>query len=124
MAVTGTLHGNEGANAPISWPYQVTGCATLPFKPQISVEIDSSEVSRSEGIGMTVKVVASKGDANIKKTKLVFPTSIPSRLTTIQKACDDHIFNVNPATCPEGSQIGEAIASTPVLKSPLTGPAY
>jgi hypothetical protein len=123
-AITGVLHGDEGANTPVSYPFQATGCASLPFKPQISVEIDSSEISRSEGIGMTVKVTANTGDANIKKTKLVFPTSIPSRLTTIQKACDDHIFNVNPAMCPEGSQIGTAIARTPVLRSPLVGPAY
>src|SRR5258708_39462247 len=47
--------------------------------------------SRSEGIGMTVKVVANKGDANIKKTKLVFPTSIPSRLTTIQSLRRPHL---------------------------------
>ncbi len=115
--------GYEGGTSSTPVPFQASGCGALPFKPKLSVEVES-KFSRTEGLGVRVVVTAAKGDANIKKTKLVFPTSLPSRLTTIQKACDDKIFNVNPANCPEGSVIGTAIAHTPVLKSPLTGPAY
>ncbi len=128
LEVTGDLTGwnpngvAEGSFA-VHSPFHVSNCASLPFKPKLSLELEP-DVSRVDGTGLDVKVTAAKGEANIHKTKLVFPTSIPSRLTTIQKACDDHIFNVNPANCPEGSVIGTAIAKTPVLKSPLVGPAY
>jgi hypothetical protein len=122
-SVVGVFTGYEGGVSQTSRPFQASGCGSLPFKPTISVNVDSN-VSRSEGTSMKIVVTSGKGQANIKKTKLIFPNSVPSRLTTIQKACPAQVFEANPASCPEGSVIGSAVARTPVLKSPLTGPAY
>ncbi len=123
MQVTGTAGGAEGASANVASNFQVANCGALPFNPGLTVTAGGI-FSRVNGTSFDVTVTAAKGEANIAKTKLVIPQQLPSRLTTIQKACMDTVFNANPASCDEGSNIGYAIVHTPVLKNPLTGPAY
>jgi hypothetical protein len=62
-------------------------------------------------------------EANIARVKVELPIALPSRLTTLQKACTAKQFELNPANCPSESKIGYAVVHTQLLPVPLEGPA-
>jgi len=122
--VTGTLSGDQSGSAGVESNFQVANCASLPFTPKLVAET-TGLASKVNGALFDVNVESpGMGQANIEKVFLTLPAALPSRLTTIQKACPDTTFNANPATCDEGSVIGKATIHTPVFKNPLVGPAY
>ena len=151
MSITGTITGGEGASSAVSVPFQVADCANLAFKPSFTASTQG-KTSKADGASLHVKLVAphegpqstggsgsasgtgstsgtsgssaSTEEANIKSVKVELPEQLPSRLTTLQKACTSAQFNANPAGCPAASVVASAKAITPILPVPLTGPAY
>ena len=127
--VEGTVSGSEGASWGGSSPYPLRGCSSLPFTPTLTA---GAVGHGSKADGTTFKVVVASGGVNsggvvqagIAKVDLQLPKQLSSRLPTLQKACTEQAFNTNPASCDEGSIIGTATIHTPVLKNPVSGPAY
>jgi hypothetical protein len=74
--------------------------------------------------GSTSDLSAQTEEANISRVKVELPVQLPSRLTTLQKACTSAQFDSNPAGCPTASIVAYAKAITPILPVPLEGPAY
>jgi len=122
LSIAGTLTASS-TTAALASPFQVADCASLPFKPSFTTTT-SGKTSKANGASLTVEVAQHLGEANIHKVDLQLPLVLPARLTTLQKACTAIQFATNPAGCPEASVIGTATAGTPLLNSPLTGPAY
>jgi len=123
MSVTGQESSTAGQIAGLSDRFQAGGCTTLPFHPSFSAST-SGITSRKEGASLVVHVASSTGQANIGKVHVSLPKQLPSRLETLKGACPEGVFAANPAACPAGSAVGTAVAHTPILASPLTGPAY
>jgi uncharacterized repeat protein (TIGR01451 family) len=122
MTIAVTPSSTQGARAPLANRYQAAGCASLPFKPGFEVST-LAHTSKTNGAGLDVNVASHPGEANIHKVDVQLPLSLPSRLTTLQKACLAVQFAANPAACPAGSFVGTAVAHTPLLAAPLSGPA-
>jgi hypothetical protein len=129
---SGIAQSAEGAVAPISSHFQVGSCRSLTFKPDFKVST-SGKTSRANGASLDARVVYPTGalganqassQSNIASVKVDLPKQLPSRLTTLQKACTAAQFEANPAGCPVESRIGVVKAITPVLPVALTGPVY
>jgi hypothetical protein len=124
QSVGATITAAQGASSNVSTPFGVGACQSLPFAPKLTAS-SGGHASRADGASLDVKIEsAGLGQANIAKVDLQLPTALPSRLSTLQKACVEAVFNANPAACHEESVIGKATIHTPILKAPLTGPAY
>jgi hypothetical protein len=125
--ITGTIGSAEGGSSPVEVPFQATNCASLKFAPKFAVQTQG-HTSKANGASLAVKLTYPQGPmgtyANIKQVKVELPKQLPSRLTTLQKACTAAQFNTNPAGCPAASIIGHAKAITPLIPVPLEGPAY
>ncbi len=108
-------------------PFQAADCQSLAFKPTFKVST-SGKTSRADGASLTVKLTYPKApqgtQADIRSVKVDLPKRLPSRLSTLQKACTAAQFDSNPSGCPAASIVGHATAVTPILPVPLTGPAY
>jgi hypothetical protein len=130
QSISATLNSAQGATAQSSIPFQVTNCATLAFGPKFSAST-KAKTSKANGAALNVKLAYPTGPKapfgsqdNIAYVKVELPKALPSRLTTLQKACLAATFEANPASCPAASRIGAARATTPLLPVALEGPAY
>jgi hypothetical protein len=127
MSITATVKGQEGAATPVSAPFQAANCQNLKFAPKFSVQT-SGRSTKANGTSLKVKLTYPSGPlgtyANLAKVKVSLPKALPSRLTTLNKACTAQVFDQNPANCPKESRVGQAKVMTPLLPVPLTGTAY
>ena len=100
QAITGTLTGGQGLLEPVSSRFQVTNCARLGFKPAFKVSTNG-KTSRAKGASIDAKLTYPKNSmgnqANIAKVKVSLPKQLPSRLTTLQKACPAATFDAEPS---------------------------
>ncbi len=128
----GSATSTQGTTVPIASHFQMGSCRSLTFKPDFKVST-TGQSTKANGTSLDAKIVypatplganQASSQANVASVKVDLPIQMPSRLSTLQKACLAKVFEENPANCPVDSRVGVATAVTPVLPVPLTGPAY
>jgi len=121
-SVTGYAPGSSASSTvSLSSPFQLSNCNALAFKPSFKAAT-SAKTSRANGASIETTINQPAGQANIKSVLVQLPPQLPSRLTTLNKACTEAVFAADPYRC--GGAVGGVRANTPTLPSKMTGPVY
>ncbi|MGE5527103.1 MAG: hypothetical protein ACM3Q9_00380 [Methanosarcina sp.] len=119
--VASTIVSARGANASPSTPFQAADCASLGFRPKLSLAL-SGQTHRSAYPKLRAVLKMPKGSADIARAQVTLPgtefleqSHIRTICTRVQYAKDN---------CPRASIYGYARAYTPLLDKPLQGPVY
>ncbi|MGH2903271.1 MAG: hypothetical protein ACRDK7_06775 [Solirubrobacteraceae bacterium] len=123
-SIATTVLSQQGSTASLSSPFFASNCSALPFAPVFVASTQGAASGRGSGASLDVRVAQHPGEAAIHSVHVELPKLLPARETTLNQACPEAAFAANPASCPAGSIIGSAEASTPLLANPLRGPVY
>jgi hypothetical protein len=102
-------------------PFQAFNCASLAFKPKISLKLKGG-TKRAQHPSLRVTVKPRPGDANIASAQVTLPPSIFLDQARIKTICTRVQFAAH--RCPPESVYGHARALTPLLGVPMQGPVY
>jgi hypothetical protein len=101
--------------------YQAASCASLAFKPKLSLRL-KGQTNRGGHPALHSVLTPRQGDANIKRAVITLPHTEFIDQAHINNPCTRVQFNAN--SCPPASVLGHAKAITPLLDEPLEGPIY
>jgi hypothetical protein len=111
----------------VSTPFQAADCAALPFKPHLSLKLKGG-THRGDFPALTAKLKMNGfGEAGIARAQVTLPPSEFIANAHFNTICTRVVFKqgAHPGErCPAGSVYGKAIADTPILSEPLTGPVF
>jgi hypothetical protein len=124
-SIDATIQSSEGADTEVSTPYQVNGCASLPFTPTLAASTQATASREGDGASLDVDITKPAGSgASIHTVQVELPSQLRPRLTAIQHACLAAGQLVSLASCPSQSRVGVATVTSPVTAVPLSGAIY
>jgi hypothetical protein len=111
--------GNTGSGqAP---PFTLSGCGALPFSPTFSARLGAKGQNKPLGHPpVTTSIDQDVGEAGLKDASVILPPDLGANLAKLNEICPLATFNA--AACPPNTVVGSAVATSPLLTQPLTGP--
>jgi hypothetical protein len=127
MAVSADVQSTAGAAARVASRFQVGECGSLPLAPKLALTL-SGKGQTVDGKHPAVSAMLTQlaGQANLKKVRVALPLSLALDPDNAESdgLCSFVEGSKPEPQCPASSVVGNAVAVTPVLNEPLTGPVY
>jgi hypothetical protein len=111
----------------IDIPYQATDCASLPFDPDLSIQVAPSTRAPSGDLNLSATATLSlpPGHSTIKRADITVPYSVQPQYDGLIDDCLPANTRLVPPACNEATtRVGTATVSTPLLEAPITGKVY
>ena len=123
MAITANAVSSLGQSAALSTPFQVGGCSSLAFKPELKLSFKGGTTRAKHPALSTVLTYPKQGPyANIAKAVVTLPHAEIIDQNHVGNPCTRPQFAEEK--CPAISVLGRAKAWTPLLDQPLEGNVY
>ena len=96
-------------------PFTPTGCDKVPFAPRLEASVDSTRMP-----GLRTVITVPRGHASTATATVTLPRTIAINVAALNDVCTTDEQAAGP--CPARARVGSAVARTPLLAQPLTGP--
>ncbi len=116
--------GDQGTVADFSSYFHSDNCATLPFKPKMTVALKGGrkQTRRSANPALQFDLRTRDGDANIKSLSVTLPSAFEIDQRHLGNLCSER--ELAATRCAGRQAIGKATTTTPLLDQPLSGPVF
>jgi hypothetical protein len=123
--IKATLSSATGQSVPVTNRFQVGDCASLALKPSLGLTLSGKgQTTDGKHPAVTASLTQPAGQANLKKVRVALPLSLALDPDNANGLCEFADGSKAAPTCPKNSIVGTAMATTPILDEPLSGPVY
>jgi hypothetical protein len=115
--------GDQGTVTDFSSYFNAVNCATLPFKPTMTIrQIGRKKTRRAQNPELQFDLRTRHGDANIKSLSVTLSHAFEIDQRHLGNICSEKELTENE--CAGRTPIGKATTTTPLLDQPLSGPVF
>jgi hypothetical protein len=116
--------GDQGTIANFSSFFHAVNCATLPFKPRMTMRQLGGRKATRRGTNPALRIDlrTRPGDANLRSLSVTLPSAFEIDQRHLGNICSEK--ELTEKECAGRTPIGTATTRTPLLDQPLSGPAY